>query len=323
MFDVITFGSATKDIFLQAKETTVISGKDFRTGEGLCFPLGSKVMVDDIYFTSGGGGTNSAVTFAKQGHNVAYCGKVGDDNAGEGVLKDLERYGVSNRFVTRTKEKPTNHSIILDVPERDRTILVYRGASDLHEKKDVPLQELEAKWFYLAPFSDHSQPLFFDLLDYAREKGIGLMANPSKVQLKNEKTREALKNIDMVLLNMEEASILTGISIENENEIIKKSSGYAKEAVLITKGVEGAVAYSKGKYFESRPIFPDSTDKTGAGDAFGSGFLSRFIETGSVEKGVQFGIANATACLQKKGAKHGILRKGEEFHMSPIEEISL
>ena len=318
MFDIITFGSATKDVFLRSKENVVLESDKFPTGKGVCFSLGSKIKTDEVYITTGGGGTNTAATFAKQGFNVAYCGKVGRDEAGEGVLKDLEHYKVNTDLVSSTDEKPTNHSVIIDVQGIDRTILVYRGASDFHSKKDISFEDLNSKWFYLAPFSSSSEALFYDLLEHAALKNIRVMANPSKSQLKNEKIKDVLKKIDILLLNVEEASILTGISYEKEDEVIKKATKFCKEVLLVTQGVDGVVASSKGIFYRSKPILLDANDRTGAGDSFGSGFLSEFMRSGNVENSIQLGIANSTACLQKPGAKHGLLNRDDDFQINPL-----
>jgi ribokinase len=318
MYDVITFGSATKDIFLRADENVVIESEKFASGKGVCFSLGSKINAEEIYFASGGGGTNVAVSFSKQGYNVAYCGKVGRDESGERVLKELEEQGVSTDIVSSTDKRPTNHSVIIDVPGLDRTILVYRGASDDHSGEDIDYENLKAKWFYIAPFSASTIDFFYDLLNYASSRGIKVMVNPSKSLLRDSRFKESLQKIDVLLLNLEEASLLTGVDIQNEEEIVVKGASLTKGVFLITQGVRGVVAFADGLYFRGRPIFPDSVDKTGAGDSFGAGFLSEFMRDGDVEKSLQLGIANSTACLQKMGAKNGLLSKGEKYQMNPI-----
>ena len=90
MYDVVTFGSATWDLFLDLEDFKVLKNDDFLTGEGLCFNLGSKVRIEEIDFFAGGGGTNTAVTFANQGLSVAYCGSVGKDFAGREIAEILE-----------------------------------------------------------------------------------------------------------------------------------------------------------------------------------------------------------------------------------------
>ena len=67
MFDIITFGSATKDIAVKPKNTTVLPNDKKSLNQEMCFPLGSKIDIEEIQFNTGGGGTNSAATFANQG----------------------------------------------------------------------------------------------------------------------------------------------------------------------------------------------------------------------------------------------------------------
>ncbi len=318
MFDIITFGSATKDIFFRTKETAVVEDDVFSTKKGVCFPLGSKVKMEEIYFTSGGGGTNSAATFAKQGFNVAYCGKVGNDSAGENVLKELREYGISTNLVSLTDEEITNHSIVFDVPDIDRTIFIYRGASDLHSEKDVDVDKLQAEWFYFASFSSHSIPLFYHLVEYATSSGIKMMMNPSKAQLEDGKIKDALGKADVVLLNMEEAAVVTGLPYTEGVEIVSQAAKIINGVVLITQGVEGVYAHYNNVFYRVRPVFPDAIDRTGAGDSFGSGFLSEFMRSGDMGASLQLGIANSTSCLQKKGAKHGLLRKEEKYETNQL-----
>ena len=61
-------------------------------------------------------------------------------------------------------------------------------------------------------------------------------------------------------------------------------------------------------------------DRTGAGDAFGSGFLSQYAQGASLRDAIIFASANSTSVVQKIGAKEGILHKGVELHDMPLEE---
>ncbi len=318
MFDIITFGSATKDIFLKTEEGFITERGDFSTGRGICFSLGSKINAREIYFTSGGGGTNAAVTFAKQGFSVSYCGKVGADSAGGNITNDLHDYGVDTSLLSSTKEELTNHSVVIDVPDKDRTIFVYRGASDSYCAKEVDFERLKARWFYIAPFSVSCKYLFYDLVSHAKDNDIKVMANPSKSQLRDDKTKEFLKIVDVLLLNMEEAAILTGVPYGKTRNILEEVTCYGKSMVLVTQGPEGVYGYDKNIFYKAKPLMTGAVDRTGAGDSFGSGFLSRFIRTGNIQESIELGIANSTSCLQKKGAKHGLLREGDGYERIPV-----
>ncbi|MDO8599637.1 MAG: carbohydrate kinase family protein, partial [bacterium] len=65
MYDIITIGSATQDVFLRSKAWETKEDPRSPTGLNACLPFGSKVPIEDLHFTTGGGATNAAVTFAR------------------------------------------------------------------------------------------------------------------------------------------------------------------------------------------------------------------------------------------------------------------
>ena len=81
---------------------------------------------------------------------------------------------------------------------------------------------------------------------------------------------------------------------------------------MVTDGPNGAmVKDTEGKiYYAGVPNSP-VVERTGAGDAWSSGFVSEFFRGGNIEKAIQFGTANASSVVTKFGAKEGILKKGD------------
>ena len=323
-YDVITFGSATLDIFVRSKNFWLKKEKKFATGQGVCFPFPSKVDLEDVVLTTGGGGTNTAATFANQGFKVAYCGKIGEDLMGEKLIKELERLGVDTKFVFKTCEKPSNCSIIFSL-EHDRTCFVWRGASELLKKKEIPWNELRTKWFYLAPLSGKLANLFSPLVNFAKENKIKIACNlgNSQINLGEKILKPILSKVDILILNQEEASLLTQISYQKEKEVFKKLDELIPGIAVMTKGRRGVVV-SDGKYlFEAGALPVKYVEKTGAGDALGSGFLTGFIQKQDVSYAIQLGIANATACIQEIGAKAGLLKKGQSWLKVKVKKKSL
>ena len=323
MYDIITFGSAAQDIHLKSKAFKILNdNKDFATGQGICLPFGSKIDIEDIVFSSGGGGTNTAATFSKQGFKTAFCGAVGDDIMGRDFLRELKEMKIDTRFVSVKKEKHTNQSIIVSTTGDERTILVYRGASELLSKNDFQLNKLEAKWFYLAPITGLLCDNVLEIVSFAKENKIKVAMNPSKQQLflPERELKNIFKNIDILFLNQEEASFLTKIDFENENEIFKKIDELCPGIAVMTKGGEG-VTVSDGKYLYSARPDPNRkvVDTTGAGDSFAAGFLSDYIKYNSnIEKAIQFGLANSAGNLSEIGAKTGLLDKNSKFERVPV-----
>jgi len=319
MYDIITFGSAAQDIHLKSKAFKIFKDtKDFVTGEGICLPSGSKIEIEDIVFLSGGGGTNTAATFAKQGFKTAFCGAIGVDTSGLEIVRELKHLMIDTKFVMKKKEKHTNHSVIISNTGGDRTILVYRGASDIITGKDIPWKKIKkTKWIYLAPLTDSLCDTFEEIVDFAKNNGIKVAVNPSMQQLSlpAEKLKNILQKVDILFMNQEEASFLTKIPFAEEKNIFKKIDEMCHGVAVMTRGKNGVIV-SDGKYLYS--ALPDASkkvvDTTGAGDSFASGFLSDYIRfEGDIEKAIQLGLANSEANLSEVGAKTGLLGKDSEF----------
>ncbi len=113
-FDVITIGTGTRDVFLQMHDVKTVSIPR-GDGKGFLFPIGAKTDVPTVIFSTGGGATNAAATFANFGFRVAFLGKLGTDDNGDAVLYDLRKRGVETRFVKRDTRQPTAFSVILTV----------------------------------------------------------------------------------------------------------------------------------------------------------------------------------------------------------------
>jgi ribokinase len=313
MYDIITFGSATQDVFMSSRELQVVEDEKFITKKGLCVPLGSKMHMESVFFAMGGCGANTAVTFARQGLKTAYLGQIGQDYAGQGVKDELSRQGVSLEFLKETNKWPTAYSLILSLPEVGRSILEKLGACHQLTKEDIPFEKLKAKWFYVASLSGESCRVFEPVVDFAHQNNIKLAVNPGKTQLSEglKTLRSLLNKIDILILNQEEAARLSGLDFEKEKEIFQKLDEWVNGIVVMTKGPRGVVV-SDGKTLYSAGI-PESglVDRTGAGDAFGSGFVAGWIEKQDIAYAIQLATANATACLQELGATNGLLKKGE------------
>ena len=314
MFDIITFGSAAQDIIVRPKKLTNLNYKKEASLSQVCFPTGGKIDVEEFDFYSGGGGTNTAATFALQGFKAAFCGTIGDDVSGQEIITELKELKVNTGLVRFTREKLTNHSIVISNDGQDRTILAYRGAAELMDKKQIPWGKLKAKWLYLAPLSGLLAESFGALVDFANNKQIKIAVNPGIAQLSMPNFTEIAKEIDVLILNREEASYLAKIPYEQEKELFSKINEMCPGVTVMTKGGAGVVV-SDGKYLYSA-LPPEGrliVDTLGAGDAFGSGFVAEFMRTANIEKAVQFGMANSVGNLTQIGAKTGLLKKGEPF----------
>jgi len=313
MFDVITFGSGTQDIFLKLSEDKDIFTSITNNRKYFCLPLGGKVLVDEMQFFSGGGGTNVACSLANLGLKTAYCGKIGNDTSGKVVLNDLAKFGVSSKFCLKDKKIPTAISFVVSCGE-ERTILVYKGACHFFTKPDIQFNKIKkTKWFYLAPFYEKTSEMFLVLVNFAKENNIRVFANPSIEQIKgnDQSFLQSLSKVDILLLNREEASILVkspSSAIEDLGKMIKK---ICSGIIIITQGDNGAVIFDGENLYRAGVYRMAVKDKTGAGDSFGAGFLAGLLRENNIEYAIRLAVINSAKSINQKGAKIGFLDKAD------------
>lgn len=320
MARIVSLGSALQDIYLIDHDDFVGTKQgDVEKLEQI--NIGSKVDIDKISFEVGGGGTNSAVTFARHGHDAVFMGNVGNDPAAQAIESLLDDEGIDTSYITHLDKQKTGVSVVLlDTKSGERTILTYRGASAKFNNLDEKaLDTINPDYMYVTSLRGDMETLkrFFEK---AHSMGCKIMFNPGKLELREKKKLlELLKYVDILLVNKSEAAeIVPGKILE---EFITHLSAYCK-TVIITTGAMGAIAtngeetYRFGIY-EDLPV----RDTTGAGDSFGSGFLAHLAAGESFKDSLIFGSANSTSVVSKLGAKAGILYGDEELHPMPIQKI--
>ena len=127
MARIVSLGSALQDIYLVDRDDFVSSNYKGQSIFGQ-LEIGSKVDIDKISFEVGGGGTNSATTFARHGHEAIFIGNISRDPAGEAILQTLDDEGIDSSYVGFSTKLNTGCSIILlDAKSGERTILTHRG----------------------------------------------------------------------------------------------------------------------------------------------------------------------------------------------------
>ena len=90
--------------------------------------------------------------------------------------------------------------------------------------------------------------------------------------------------------------------------------------VVCTDGPKGAVAADRW-HIVSAGVYEDVPviDRSGAGDAFASGFIAMIAAGDSLERAVTFASANSTSVVGSIGAKSGILQHDAKIHSMPLD----
>lgn len=314
---MLAIGAAVQDVFLSHSDGfKPVVGNDHQSFMRL--ELGSKADVDNITFSTGGGATNAAVTFARQGLQSEFMGAIGHDPAGQAVLDDLDNEGVSTAHVSYTTQYKTGYSALLLAPSGERTILTYRGASKHYDAKNFDLSKSKADWVYVSSMAGSMEALDH-IFTQARQLGKKIMFNPGKDELTQpRKLKTLLEDVDVLSVNREEMqNIVEGSELE---ELARHALNYVP-VVIVSDGPDGVLA-TDGKTVVRAGMYEDVQviDRTGAGDAFGSGFLSQWATGKSLKDSIIFASANSTSVVTKIGAKKGILHKHSQLHEMPLSE---
>lgn len=291
-FEVVCFGSAMVDAFVQT-DTTEERGH-------LIIPYGCKQLMKSLFFEIGGGGTNTSVAFSRLGLKTGYIGKVGSDQNGNSVLGMLKKEKVS--FLGRkTLGETSGFSVVLVSRDKHRSILAYKGINDMISKRDV--KSFETKWLYLSSMMGESFHTQLELAKEQKREGARIAFNPSEYLIKAKNLREFLKLTDVLILNKEEAGLL----VKGEDKL-KGLYNLGPRIVVITDGERKVYCYDGKKVYTISPKKMKKVDKTGAGDAFSSGFVAGLIRNKPIEFCLKLGVREAESVIKHVGAKNNLLR---------------
>ncbi len=303
-FDIITIGSATQDVYLFGKNFRVQADRRSPTGKSLVVPFGAKIEIDRMLVEVGGGGTNTAVTFAHLGLRTACVVKVGNDSAGEHVVRVLRQHKVSSRFVLRDHDDPTAMATFLP-KDGERTVFVFRGASaDFHERM-VPWSELASHWYYVSSVGGELT-FIRRAITHAKKSGAMVAVNPGKRELQQRSAAlRVLRQADVLLVNQEEAELF----FQKKGAALTKSiAAWRKGIVVVTNAEKGSWAVNERGLWQVRIKPVRAVDTTGAGDAFGSGFVGALVKRpGDVAYALRLGSINGASVVTQLGAKHGLI----------------
>lgn len=322
MFDVVAIGSATRDNFLEG-DFKIVPYPKTDSGKALILPFGEKIGAKRAYFTIGGNSANASVTFARQGFKTAIAALVGKDVSGEELKRRLHEEGINTSFIKQSSA-PTAYSVLL-LEGGERTIISCPGASRDFSLDDVELHKLSAKWWYVSLPGDSYRSLG-KLISASKKMGVKVALNPTMRHITKGRKEllASLKHLSFLVMNESEAAALTGVSFAKKGEVFRKLDNMMPGIMAITDGPKG-VTVSDNKFIYRAGIFKERklVDRTGAGDAFGSGFVAGLMRRNSgiyspedIEYAIRLASANSTAKVEMIGATEGLLTR-RKFESNP------
>ena len=298
MFDIISIGAGTVDIFVKSNDLIL---KDNLLG----VTASSKNEISDALICSGGGATNSSTSFARLGLKSACVSLIGNDPLSLIVLNELRENHVDPSLIIQDSNN-TDFSVILVAQDGSRSVLTNRGGSSLSGDTVSWDNISQTEWFYISSLEGNLNFLE-QLIGFAQERSIKIALNPGNRELANlARLRPLLSHVDFLLLNKTESETLVETTI-SDDKFWEKLASFGAKISAVTNGRDGAYILSpNGKLF-SPIINTQPVDETGAGDSFGSAFIAGQFYHLSLQDSLFWAIKNSASVVSYLGAKPGLL----------------
>ena len=321
-YNCVSIGNSTVDIILKSSEFKIVKNSNFTTGTAICEIFDSKVNVDNMFISSGGGATNTACGLSHFGLKTSCISKVGTDSLSEVIIDDLNKFGVDFDNLSFVKNEKTAISVVLtpDKGNLGRTALAYRPKGLGLDLLTLKNKEIDSEYAYITNLGSSFLNVK-NVIDFVKSKNIKVYWNPGLNELDNIDL-SFMEKIDVFMVNIEEASKLANLPTDNITAIFKFFTSKVKaQKMLITMGEKGAFYISSQNIYHISAYKVEIENTIGAGDAFGSGFLFALIKNMPIETCLEYAMKNATVTITKTGAKERFLKNLNELPNPKIKKI--
>jgi sugar/nucleoside kinase (ribokinase family) len=296
--------------------------------EGACTSVLSETL------GNGGAPYNLLVNLCRLGFTAPLraVGWIGQDIDGGSIVKDCRAHGIDSSRLHVSREIPTSFSDVMT--HRDtgiRTSFNHAGANALLKPDDFDLQNDNSRILYLGTLfflaeldksdSKHGTRAAA-VLAAARKQGMLTCIDIERTDMATdaflEGAKAALKQTDLLILNVEVAERLSGIRLRFPAGVDFFAINHAAQALQAISGGQcvvirfpaGALAITADglKHVEGSVNLPKSrvVNAVGAGHAFAAGFLHGYHDSLDLSACLKNGHAAAAACLAATTSSNGI-----------------
>lgn len=285
---ITVVGSLNMDLVTNIKKTPKVG--ETTLGEGL----------DRI---PGGKGANQAAAMAKLNGNVAMIGRVGEDEYGQILKNSLNKDGVTVKNIKVSKES-TGVALIMVNENGDNSIVVIPGANfDLTNNDIAEAIETIKESNILVTQLETPLETVKHALETAKRLNKYTILNPAPAK---KLSKEIIRNIDLLTPNETELELLSGVSINNEEDILKAGKVMINQGVkelVITLGDKGALYINENthKYFKGYKV--KAVDTTAAGDSVNGAIAVALDEGKSIDEAIEFSMKVGALTVMEKGAQ--------------------
>lgn len=272
-------------------------------------PVAGETLLGESFFTTPGGkGANQAVALAKLGIPTQMIGRVGNDNFGAELIKNLQNSGVQTENILIDESVSSGVAVITIDNTGENHIIVIPGANGQINQEDVKkLSDLLPTATTLLLQLEIPLPAVVAAVKAAKDLDINIILDPAPAQ--SNLPDELYPLIDIITPNEIEASQLVGFPVNGEETAAKAA------AVLLERGVKCAVIKlgAKGVYCATAeaaffiPAFSvHAVDTVAAGDAFNGGLAAALFHKLPLREAVIWGAATGALATTKPGAQSSL-----------------
>ena len=308
--ELLSIGDASLDVFLVPSESESLCNL-YDKECLICFSYGEKIPVKSIEYSVGGNAANNAVGAARLGVKVGIVATLGGDSVGNQIVEKLDKERVNMNSVVQQPMAGSNYSTIINY-SGERTIFTYHAPKSYEFPVDFPV----TPWVYLTSMGESFLPFYNHFIEFVgKHPEIKVAFNPGSRQVRagTDAIKPALEKTYVVYVNRQEAETLTGIedSHGKDKDLLRALSALGPKISIITDGANGSFVYDGVKFLKAGVLPVDPYERTGAGDAFGSGCISALIKGKRLEEALLWGTVNSASVIGYIGSQKGLLKEHE------------
>jgi fructokinase len=253
-------------------------------GEALFDLFGADTSGTSVGFDGriGGSPFNVAMGLARLGDDAAFFGGISNDVLGEKLVGKLRDEGVSDRFVVRS-DNLTTLSLVQQDPDGQPAYTFYgaNAADRMITEADLPVFEVPPSFIHIGSYTALTEPVASALKSLiAREHARCLISfdpniRPTVVADMDKwrtNTTAIVPYTDVIKVSDEDLALIApGEPVE---AIARDWLAEGAKLVIVTRGKDGASAYTDQSEASVPGVAVDVVDTVGAGDTFQAALLS-------------------------------------------------
>jgi sugar/nucleoside kinase (ribokinase family) len=274
----------------------------------------------------GGSATYAALSAAKFKNDISIISIIGEDFP-ESKLELMREKGIDTSGIKRVEGGKTffwKGKYHQDMNTRDSLETELNVLADFDPV--VPEKAKDADYLMLGNLTPSVQMKVLKQMN-KRPKLVIMDTMNFWMDIAMAELKEVLKEVDLLTINDEEARQLSG-----EHSLLKaarKIFTMGPKYLIIKKGEHGAMLFhGEQKFFAPALPLEEVFDPTGAGDTFAGGFIGQIVREDDIsfenmKRGVIYGSAMASFCVERFGTEKLLKINGKDIHERVLQFVDL